>query len=186
MARIVLCDIWNKHATHNDMFIVLPTNLSVNKNGNAIMGRGLAKQAADKFPKLSTKYGNVLKNDLGTHGVYIFFDTRIIPCPVKKNYKDDADLKIIERSLKLIMDLRDGLKTKIKLLIPMLGCGFGGLMYEQVLPLLLEYCPKGSYIVIPPDNVYGKDKYRESFLPGITDKKDRRVNMSNKFNDIPI
>jgi len=98
-------NIWNLVDTHA---IVIPTNAGWNKNGHAIMGRGLALQAKNKFPIITSllgeiyqRYHNVLVGFILTRsGDYERFywvplnenDVRIF----RKNYTESELVKFVE------------------------------------------------------------------------------------------
>jgi hypothetical protein len=186
-------DLWGFHNINKKHFIVIPTNITVTKQGNAVMGRGLAKQASQKYTQLSRNYGLKIKKDKTINGFYIFKKLGLIMFPVKDHWKDSADLKLIYNNLLLLLDMLS-IDTDIKQVgIPMLGCGFGGLQYEHVLPILLGgFKTKLNvlsriHMVIPPNKLYGIEQYRESFLPSPrANKKDCRVSISQCFSDIEI
>lgn len=56
-------DIW-KVAAENHDWIVIPTNGFVKVNGKAVMGRGLAYQAMEKYPELPAELGGRIKNEV--------------------------------------------------------------------------------------------------------------------------
>ena len=179
-------DIWDWHNPNKKQFICIPTNQTVSKQGNAVMGRGIAFQAATKFPKLKKDYGKLLLNNKTMNGFYIFSKYGLITMPVKKHFKDQANIELINGSmenLSLLLDMNNTIKS---VAIPMLGCGFGGLLYEKVLPVLLKHWHEKMILVIPPDELYNKEEYRESFLPGIDNRKDKRVSLSGQFPDLEM
>jgi len=186
VSQVIAGDLWDYHSKKKGHYVVVPTNTTTNKRGHAVMGRGIAAQASKKFPKLARQYGKRLRKDKTVNGFCVFKKLRLIMFPIKRHYKDDANLALIENSLKnlkltLLFD-----KSIKKVFLPMVGCGFGNLLYEQVLPLLLTDIFDNMTIVIPPNKLYSKDKYRESFLPGRSGKKDRRVGLSNCYSDIEV
>ena len=181
--RIAHADIWSLFK--KDSFMVVPTNISVKANGNAVMGRGIAAQAAKNYPELPRLYGNAIKSGKTIDGFYVFPKLGIVTLAVKKNWRQDADIKLIESQLELLQRSAEKINYGT-LLMPMIGTGFGRLTFEQILPLLLKYSFKEMVIVVPPNSVYASEEYRESFLPGIKGKKDRRVSMSGCFSDVEV
>jgi hypothetical protein len=98
-------DLWDiARWVHNDFqpWIVVPTNGQVGFNGRAVMGAGVALQAAQKFPNLPKELGRLLKlrgntvqrfSDLALSGGGLegtFFD--LITLPTKQHWKDPSDL----------------------------------------------------------------------------------------------
>jgi hypothetical protein len=182
---IHLGDIWALY-DNGDPYIVIPTNTTVkSSSGRAVMGRGIAKQAAERFPRLPELYGRALKSGKTINGFYVFPKMRIITIAVKYQWRDDADIGLIESQLKLLKESSKNMKYGA-VLCPMLGCGFGRLSYEQILPLLLQYSFKGMSIIVANNDVYANTEYRDSFLPSINGKKDKRVSLSNSFSDIDV
>jgi len=57
-------DIW-EHADRGEI-IVITTNGSLTRDGRAIFGRGVARQAALRFPELADELGKLLA-ELGSH-----------------------------------------------------------------------------------------------------------------------
>ncbi len=125
-------DIWKYAATG---IIVITTNGSVTRDGRAVFGRGVAKQAALRFPGLAEKLGRLLA-DRGNH----VFDlgNGIVTFPVEETPWSLPDLSIISRSaqeLRLLAD-RSGWD---RVVVPRPGCGGGGLLWREVSPMLSPY-----------------------------------------------
>ena len=95
----------------------------------------------------------------------------------------------IKQALSLLIKI---LKSDIipgRLGIPLLGCGLGGLTYEEVLPTMFERLqPYSADIIIPPNKLYGKSEYYHSFAPGVetTSTTDRRISLSGYYDDVPF
>lgn len=160
MAKLVKGDIWDF-----DGYKIITTNFSVNKNGEAVMGRGLAYQAAQKFPALKKEYGKILSEQMFTYTT-IFQEYKLIMFPVKRYWYEKADINIILASLKELVDLEQRLKEQIYMPIP--GVGYGELNKELVLQLITAYLDLvGSNIIVVErgDNV--KQKYKDSFKPSV-------------------
>ncbi len=122
-------DIWEYVASG---VIVITTNGSKTRDGRAIFGRGVARQAALRYPDLAEILGTRLMTegnrvfDLG-HGIATF--------PVEESPWSLPDLRIIARSaeeLRLLAD-RSGWQ---RIIVPRPGCGGGGLAWQEVRPLL--------------------------------------------------
>lgn len=126
--KIVKGDLWVYPA---DIRIV-STNGSVRGDGCAVMGRGCAFEAAQRYIMLPRKLGVMLKKH-GNH-VFSFPDCNIITFPVKHQWHEDADLQLIERSVK---ELRQFLQVGKRYVAPRFGCGNGRLQWEDVKPLLV-------------------------------------------------
>jgi hypothetical protein len=129
-------------------FIIIPTNGIVMSNGEAVMGAGLALQAKKQFHSLPKELGTRINKDGNI--VQIFSDYGIITCPVKYNWKEPASIELIEISLRKIRKLAQILPQKFYM--PHIGCGAGGLSWNQVGPLVKRYLGDLDNIVICDQN----------------------------------
>ncbi len=129
-------------------FIVIPTNGTVRKDGACVMGRGLALQAKRKFPGFDHILGsNILKNG---NELTIFYSVpaNLITFPVKHNWWEKADLELIRKNAKILSQI------KLRIFLPLVGCGNGGLDLKDVMPILEEYLTDDRYtLVYGPMNV---------------------------------
>ncbi len=109
-----------------------------------VMGKGLALQVKIKFPNCFEEYklacanntlnvGNVLvhKTGLVTNPKYI------ISFPTKTHWKYPSKLSYIESGLKALVKAVKEHDIK-SLAIPALGCGLGGLNWDDVFPLIIK------------------------------------------------
>jgi hypothetical protein len=129
--KVIVGDIWELHSKGGT--IVIPTNGCRRGDGSAIMGKGLALAAATRFPKLPDKLGKELENS-GNH-VYYFGEERIVTFPTKEDWHDKSNVKLIRRSaaeLKILMLLL----LHMEVVLPLVGCGAGGLAWREVEPVL--------------------------------------------------
>lgn len=123
-------DIW-EYAGRGDT-IVITTNGSLTRDGRAVFGRGVAKQAAIRYPWLAEKMGRLLAErgnrvfDLGC-GIFTF--------PVEETAWSQPDLRIIARSAAELRLLADHAGQRL-VVVPRPGCGGGGLAWQDVKPLL--------------------------------------------------
>jgi len=138
-------NIWEQHEVGR--WVVITTNGDVRKDGACVMGRGVAKQAADKFPDLPYKLGNAL--NVGGNKVNIFDDLKIITLPVKHHWKDKADLNLIAKSLQQLVawaDIPPRKHGKFYMVRP--GCDNGRRDWEtEVKPICSTYLDDRFVIV---------------------------------------
>lgn len=116
---------------------MIPTNGAVRADGVCVMGRGLAKQAAERYSEFPYYLGHEIKL-FGNH-VYLDRCRKMFSFPVKHHWSEPADLKLIARSVEELKELcrhssLSILKTKIYL--PRVGCGNGGRDWKEVKPIL--------------------------------------------------
>ena len=115
--------------------ICIPTNGMVKKDGCLVMGKGLAKEAADRYPTLPQIFGRLtFKYGIGTYIISIN-GIGIACVPTKLHFKDPSSLDLVINSSKKLVELIDRTHWK-KIGVPRLGCGLGGLTYSIVKPYL--------------------------------------------------
>ena len=128
---------------------VITTNGFVKKNGEAVMGRGCAREAALKWPELPKYLGQAIK----IYGNHVFAFDRgikgevpIITMPVKHNWWESADPKLIKRSAEeLQFEIHEWKFNSV--VMPRPGCGNGQLKWEQV-KFLLNTILDDRFVVI--------------------------------------
>jgi hypothetical protein len=125
-------NIWDYRETS---IVAITTNGQVTKNGKAVMGRGVAAQAASMFPSLPARLGQCLAAS-GNHVHNL--DYNIISFPVEHSPYDVPDLHLIERSAQELVTLADQRGWQ-SIVVPRPGCGGGGLSWKEVQPLLKKY-----------------------------------------------
>jgi len=115
----------------------ITTNGAVTKSGLAVMGRGVAAQAKERWPGLPGILGELLQ-ERGNHVADLWKPTGrplLVSFPVKHSWRQPADLALIERSCNELMDLADRIGLR-NIALPRPGCGNGGLDWAQVGPAI--------------------------------------------------
>lgn len=137
-------NLWDFHEQGN--WICITTNGSIRKDGCAVMGRGVALQAAQKLPELQYKLGQFLL-EWGNH-VFTFPEWRIVTFPVKHKWNDQrADLNLIRRSTgELIGKWIHNIHPN-PIYLPRPGCGNGNLSWIQVQPMLNQILGRDFIVV---------------------------------------
>ena len=124
-------DVWDHH--NQGHWVVITVNGSVRKDSCAVMGRGVAKQAAERFPNLSSELGERIR--IGGNKVWVMVNYGIFTFPVKHNWWEKADLTLIEQSARELSQVH--VEPPIYMVRP--GCGNGGLDWKDVKPILERY-----------------------------------------------
>jgi hypothetical protein len=133
---------------------VITTNGSVRKDGCAVMGRGVARQAALRWPELPRTLGNslgVAGNYLCTLGHFSYDPEReshinpamplptegfeLVAFPVKERWMEAACPRLIYRSAVQLVAMTE-YKGWEKVILPRPGCGNGGLEWDDVRSIL--------------------------------------------------
>lgn len=138
-------DLWAEPADAK----CITTNGFIKNNGNLVMGAGVAGQAQTRWPELPRVWGEFYSNKKGYHRVGactqdeppdVFAgpdvgDFWLVSYPVKYNWYEEADLFLIERSAKQLVELIELTGWK-RVLLPRPGCGNGRLKWEDVKPVI--------------------------------------------------
>jgi hypothetical protein len=125
-------DIWEYAET---AVIAITTNGSVTRDGRAIFGHGVARQAAVRFPELAGKLGSMVW-EFGNHVFYL--GTGIVSFPVEETPWSHPNLRLIARSAEELRILASQSGWQ-QVVVPRPGCGGGGLMWQDVRPLLAPF-----------------------------------------------
>lgn len=133
--KTVVGDLWKIKAD----YLGITTNGYVTKAGDAVMGRGVALQAKQRFPGIERRLGVAIK--AGGNRLHLL-EPGLFSFPVKHNWWERADLNLIHQSTSELRELANRLPDRT-FAIPLPGTGNGRLKPEEVWPLLQEL----------PDNV---------------------------------
>lgn len=132
--------------SHRLGYICIPTNGRYNSGGLAVMGAGLAKDAANKFPELPEKLGRLLMNF--NNQVFRFSKEKIFIFPTKNDWREKSNLDIITKSCRQLRTLVDINKIHRPIYLPKVGCGLGGLSWNKVEPILKGELNSDQYIIL--------------------------------------
>jgi len=138
-----LIDLW----LEKKVWIAVPTNGSINKEGLAVMGRGVAKLVADEEPEIRKYLGRRLR--IYGNLVQVFPPLNLITVPVKHEWDQQASLELIGRSLAELNGVVDHSMKHYggrinHVYCPRFGCGNGGLEFADVEPLIVKYLGNDS------------------------------------------
>jgi hypothetical protein len=140
--KIIKDDIWKYRG--NKTPICVTTNGFVKKNGECVMGRGIANQTKLKFPEFPALVGEKIRQFGNKVFYYQGYD--IITFPVKHNWWEMADLELIKQSVIQLLEIIDYFDT-VYMTKP--GCHNGKLDWEtQVKPILEEVFGDTEKIII--------------------------------------
>ena len=151
-------NLWDHYKGADGPLICITTNGFVKKNGEAVMGRGCAREAMDRFDGLALRFGNLLK-DFGNTFIYIG-NGSLFSFPVKHNWWEEADIDLIRRSAQQLMEFlnrqnefntRSHFSFQFKeVILPKPGCGNGKLDWESQVKPILEEILGGRVSIISP------------------------------------
>lgn len=142
MMREEYGNIWDYH--ERGCWIAITTNGFVNGNGLNPMGRGIALQAARRFPSFSQELGARIRES-GNH-VYPFPEYRLFSFPVKQHWRPMALLSLITQSCVELVALVDQMQlAEVAIVRP--GCGAGKMLWPNVRPICEMYFD-GRFVVV--------------------------------------
>lgn len=136
----------------NNEAVCVTTNGVIKTNGEAVMGAGIAKEANQLFHlsnllgKYLEQYGNRAFN-LGRFqrpngNVFTIFSF-----PTKQNWKDNSDITLICKSAEQLVEMCDKFGIT-KCYLPPVGCGCGGLNYENIVKPWISQILDDRFIIV--------------------------------------
>ena len=132
--REVTGDLW-AYEGRKGFRICITTNGFIKNNGCGVTGAGVAKQAMDKYPDFPRLLGQSLK----TRGNVVSLITpQLMSFPVKHNWWEEADLKLITKSAKQLAE-RARKRPNLKFVLVRPGCGNGKRSWKEVRPIMVRY-----------------------------------------------
>lgn len=140
-------DMWSVFGK-TDFFLVT-TNPIVRKDGACVMGAGIAKQFAERYPKGPYNLGAEIREHtergfLLECGMFGRYDSQSVGFFMVKDYwANKAKLRIIRDSARKLRDWAN-INHEIRFDLNFPGIGNGGLTKKEVLPMLEDL----------PDNVH--------------------------------
>ncbi|RUM57160.1 MAG: DUF4433 domain-containing protein [Persephonella sp.] len=162
----------NIHIIQGDMFTSSCDMLTVSVNTVGIMGKGLASRFKYMYPEVYVFYEYLCKKKILKLGKpYIFvsenFDRKFLLFPTKGHWREKSKLENIIKGLDWFIENYKKYDVK-SVSFPALGCGLGGLLWEDVGPVMVSklkdikipveiYLPEEKNI---KDNYFSKEFYK--------------------------
>lgn len=129
--KIARGNIWD----HPAPIKCITTNGIVKADGRLVMGKGVALQAAERYPGLDLALGRYV-TQYGNRPCY-FQNIGLISFPTKHDWHDPSSLSLIYASAQEVLSISWTYNLK-DIILPPPGCGNGGLRWEQVGPVLSQ------------------------------------------------
>ena len=124
--REMQIDIWT---APSHVWRCVTTNKCVKSNGEAVMGRGIAKQVRDRYPGFAKKLGHILT--LYDGNVILFPEIQWIAFPTKRDWRENSNLDLIEASARELSAYINANQIP-EVWLPRPGCSNGGLYWHDV------------------------------------------------------
>ncbi len=127
--KLIRGNIWDSGADA----ICVTTNGIIKHNGRAVMGRGIALQAANRYPQLALALAKAIR-DNGNH-VHRFEenDCAIITFPTKNHWRDPSSIELIAQSAHELVYIS---QTFNRVALPYPGCANGQLDIFDVVQVI--------------------------------------------------
>lgn len=132
------------HSIAGDILVADAEALVNPVNTVGVMGKGLALQFCERWPKMFAEYRSLCRRkelSVGTLHVYRTETENnphfIINFPTKKHWRGRSEMEFILSGLKALRQTVVELNIK-SLAIPQLGCGLGGLQWQEVRPQIIR------------------------------------------------
>jgi O-acetyl-ADP-ribose deacetylase (regulator of RNase III) len=128
------------HVTAGNIFACHANVLVCPTNVKGALGAGLAKQFKARFPGLEAHYMAACRAKAHTPREPIVWDGgvngTVVCLATKLDWRDPSELSYVEDSAKALADWLRSQPAGLKVAVPALGCGLGGLSFNDVLPIL--------------------------------------------------
>lgn len=127
------------HFTSGDMF-ELPVDIRVNTvNCVGVMGAGVALAFKTRYPAMFHAYKKACDAGEirpGTLNIWRAPAEWIINFPTKRHWRENSKYEDVEDGLKALRTYLDSLGRSVRVALPALGCGHGGLNWSRVSELI--------------------------------------------------
>jgi hypothetical protein len=143
--REITGNLWDYH--DDGWWIAITTNGCIRRDGTAVMGRGCAAQAANRYPTLPRRLGARLQTD--GNRLFVWEDWHLITFPVKHRWWEQADLRLIEQSAQALLDWLNTKSQDTQVVVPRPGCGNGRLDWRVVRPVLAAIWDDRVLVISP-------------------------------------
>lgn len=123
--------------------LVITTNGFVKSNGDAVLGRGIAKEATERYFGIAKTLGIFLRERGNYPHILVHSRPSIVSMPVKPQWgpngemgwKAKAEIPLIRDSAEVLVNIADT-EGWDRIIMPRPGCGNGKLTWEEVKPII--------------------------------------------------
>lgn len=135
-------DFWEEARSEGVDAVVCTTNNFVRRDGNLVMGRGIAEQFKAKFKYLDWNWGQIVQQtkDKGNDDYHVLIDgprrylhnsIYLVGLQTKRFWGDPSPIELVVESCKKLKKICD-LMNWDKIVMTKPGCGNGGLKWGEV------------------------------------------------------
>jgi hypothetical protein len=132
----------------------ITTNGVVNPSGRAVMGKGIALEAAQRIKGIDQSLGVAIATN-GNHVNFLGLVNSVyyFSFPTKHFWKDKSDLELVRRSIGEMFNIWSVMGKEqpgLSVCIPRPGCGNGGLDWDKQVRPLMSFLPDSFTVVCLP------------------------------------
>ncbi len=135
-------NLWDFHPANP---VCITTNGVIKKNGELVMGAGIALQAKMRFPILPYTLA-LLVRDFGNI-VFHLIDENLFSFPTKNNWRDKSDIDLIAKSAQRLVRETNDLRFQ-RVYLPKPGCANGQLSWPVVDKVISEILDDRFVVVL--------------------------------------
>ena len=126
--------------------VCFTSNGVVRSDGKLTMGAGIAKEFANRWPRIPATFGTLVKNGGNKVHVLSFYKPHIVSFPTKHHWRNPSSLKLIEKSAYELAAEADKFSwQRVGLNFP--GIGMGGLNKNEVREVIKNILDARFYVV---------------------------------------
>lgn len=150
--RVIKGDLFDEIGKAN--LLLVTCNNTVKKNGELVMGRGAARDLAERYPWIPAQAGEEVRTSLWLPGLGWRYGVKVMKkrlrktrfgiFQVKYHFAQLADLRLILYSTRILRKVALDYK-RIVMNFP--GVGYGRLRFEDVLPILVAL-PENVFLYV--------------------------------------
>jgi hypothetical protein len=142
----IVGNLWDYYADPANM-ICITTNGVVKANGEAVCGRGCAREATQRIPGFARLLGNYIQEHGNVPGFMQVHEAEdyVFIYPVKHKWFEKASPNLILAAAHVLFD-RAQANPSSQFILPRPGCGNGGLKWWDVKPLI-EFLPDNVLVI---------------------------------------
>lgn len=128
--------------------IVCTTNNVIKNNNELVMGAGIAKEFAIRYPFLPVQWGKRITNNQDYYVLITLLSRpHLIALQTKRNWKDPSPISLVSDSLEILNSIAIVLNWN-KILMTKPGCGNGGLDWNEIKQIFIDNEYNSFYVNI--------------------------------------
>lgn len=142
-------DLWKLPADYR----CITTNGALRQDGSAIMGKGVALEAKERYHDIEAILGLFISK-YGNHVFYLGY--KLFSFPTKYHWRQNSDIQLIKRSAKELVAISKKSSAK-RILLTRPGCGNGNLRWEDVKIAIQDILYEDKFVIAHHDHKFQKD-----------------------------